>query len=228
MQTEHLTDSYSRGRPIRSGNPVTTPEDFLFQTGRNTAALPRTGATLAPFAYSGIEDTDGGGSGDVFMDSAFINAVDPSFTPHNVRKAMFEYDVTGYSSPSITSATVSGTLHVNNALDTGVRTINVQLYTGDGVMTLGDFNIASTAAGSFSYHPPTDSQVAFSIDVTSQVKSLLTAGAQFVGVRYAPANTQAPSVFVDFQQPTLTIAVPEPGTIALLALAAPLVLRRRR
>jgi hypothetical protein len=224
----NLNDTYSRGRPVRSGTPVTTAQDYLFRTGRSTAAGPRTSGTLQPFAYSGIEDTGANGTADTLLNGAFISRTPGGANPAE-RRAAFEYDVTGYGVTGIASATLTGTLFMNNANDTGTRTVNVDVYSGDGLITTLDFSLASLTAGSFSYHPPAQTSIPFSIDVTDELRALLSGGASFLGARFTPANDQSVSVLTDSQPPALNIVVPEPAAAGtLLLLLGPAALSRRR
>ena len=223
----NLSDTYLRGRPVRSGTPVATAQDYLFRTGRSTAAGPRSSGTLQPFAYSGIEDSGANGTPDTLLSGAFISRTPGGANPAE-RRAAFEYDVTGYAATGIASATLTGTLSMNNANDTGPRIVNVDLYSGDGLITTLDFNLAALTAGSFSYHPPGQTNVPFSIDVSDELRALLSGGASFLGARFTPANDQSVSVFTSSQPPALNIVVPEPTAGALVLLLGPAALSRRR
>ncbi len=123
-------------------------------------------------------------------------------------RAMQEFDVAAFTGQSVTSATISGTVAVNNAFDNGVRTFDFRLYSGNGVAELSDHAIASTLVGSGSYHPPMQSSFTYSFDVTSQVAALIGGGATWVGLRVeATSNPNFPSILDNALNTKLVIDV---------------------
>jgi hypothetical protein len=110
-----------------------------------------------------------------------------------------------------------GTIFANNFLDTGDRIIDLLLYGGDGLLSTTDFEIPAISAGTATYHPPLDRSVSYIFDVTNIVQSIIDGGYDFVGVRFAALNMQAPSQLNPDALPTLElIAVPEPSSLILL------------
>jgi hypothetical protein len=98
-------------------------------------------------------------------------------------RAIQEYDVSAFTGWNITSASLSGRVDVNNGWDNGVRTFDFLLYEGNGTADLSDYKIAANVVGSGQYHPPADQTFTFQFDVTTEVQSLLTGGATYIGLR---------------------------------------------
>ena len=189
MWSQGAGNAYALGRPIIDSipdNPDYSTSDFLFTTGRRTNTGPATSGNIGPFAYRGIVDADDDGDGDSFQAAHFVARREtPNITDEN--RTVFEFDVDRYFGAG--SATISGTLHVNNTTDTGERIVRLDVYGGDGLITVSDFEIpATTAPASFSYHPPNDIRVDFNIDITDQLNALLESGEDFLGVRFRPAT----------------------------------------
>jgi hypothetical protein len=104
-------------------------------------------------------------------------------------RAFAEYHMAAFAGMTIQSATLSGQIHVNNSFDNGPRTFNLELYTADGVIALGDFNAPATVVGSTSYHPPNQTSVDFSFDATAAVQAILAGRATHIGVRADPTSS---------------------------------------
>jgi len=227
-------DSYAPGRPIVEGstdnNFTNTVADFLFQSGRSTNTGSAMSGTFGAFAYRSVRDADHDGDGDALNGGSFVARNDQQLglnSPSEDR-AVFEYDVTRFAG-GVQSASVSGTLFVNNSIDTGPRTVRLELFDGDGNITVSDFQVAASSSGTFTYQPPADSSVPFTIDITAQLNALLAGGADFLGARFIPTGDQAPSVFSDQTgTPVLNVTVPEPGAIALTAMTLGVALLRRQ
>lgn len=159
---------------------------------------------------------------------AFIDNV-PSIG--EVNSAIVEYDASEFAGMTVTAATLTGKIFVNNDIDTGERIIEASVFAGNGVVEASDFQIAAASIGTVSYHPPDEVTVTFAFDLLPEFEALLADGSRYVGVRFAGVNFQAPSQFVSNDPPILTItAVPEPaslfllttGSLAMLAFVGPL------
>ncbi len=146
------------------------------------------------------------GSADSFNNSPFEGLL--RLVASQEDRAMQEFDVAAFAGQSVTSATISGTVAVNNAFDNGVRTFDFRLYSGNGVADLSDHAIASSLVGSGSYHPPMQSSFTYSFDVTSPVAALIGGGATWVGLRVeATSNPNFPSILDNALNTKLVIDV---------------------
>ena len=168
-------------------------------------------ATLTPVVAGGLDDNPKDGVVDSVLEAMFIlDAASRQIS------AIAEYDATIFDGQLISSASISGTIHVNNSLDTGVRLIDVLLFSGNGVLDETDFNISAVNVGTVSYHPPTDNSVSFDFDVTSVIQSFLDLGDNYIGARFEAQNVQAASLLHSNNLPILGIsAVPIPTTFWL-------------
>ena len=111
--------------------------------------------------------------------------------------------------------------------------VDVYAYEGDGVITLSDFS-AGTYTAYFDY----TNQASVGVDVTQAVKQAVANGQSSIGfnLRMHSASTvslNGPFVAFDSTEvgttrPFLSVSVPEPASLGLIALGAPLLLRRRR
>jgi hypothetical protein len=222
-------NTYLSGRPIVNGSATTRTNDFLFRSGRSTNTGPAASGTFGAFGYRGVIDSNKDGIGDTLSTfGAYVARNDAPTGNQDEVRPVFEYDVARFAD-GVASATISGELFRNNSLDTGPRTVRLELFDGDGVISVADYSVAATPAGTFTFHPPADVSVPFEIDITAQLNTLLAGGADFLGARFTPANQQAPSGFSDVNNtPVLNIVVPEPGSIGLVALALGAGLLRRR
>ncbi len=125
------------------------------------------------------------------------------------KRAIIEYDISGFAGSTISTAVLGGTIYVNNSADTGDRIIQLGLYSGDGLVSVADYDPSRANVGSVSYHPPIDSNVSFSFDIASQIRAMLSSGSDYAGINFTPMNFQAPSLLSSGDYPTLTIeAVP--------------------
>ncbi len=144
-------------------------------------ALAGTPQVLTPSITFSVHDEPVDGLGDSFNPTPFEGLIrTQSF---RADRAFQEFDVSAFTGQTIVSATISGTVWVNNAFDNGVRTFDFSLYDGNGAADLSDYQVTATVVGSGQYHPPNDSNFSFSFDVTAEVQSLLSGGATFVGLR---------------------------------------------
>jgi hypothetical protein len=224
-------DTYSKGSPsVGGGFGITPAGDFLFRTGLTQDNR----LDLTPAVQGAVEQPLPSGTRQI-LSSSFIDYVldsDPNTFDRQTR-AITEYDLSqlvGHSGLTIQSATLSGEVSVNNSLETGPRNIAIDLYNADLALTAADYDATAQQLTTVSYDPATSSGVPFNLDVTSQIQALLAGGGSAVGFRFDPLNLQPPSAISDYTPPILTITlaeVPEPTSLALLALM-PLGFRRRR
>lgn len=148
--------------------------------------------TLIPSIIGSVFDSAPfDGVGDGVGDVPFISAA--TFTHH---RAVFEFDLSGVPAGTIQTASLTGLVASNNGFDTGTRIHNVDVFSGDGNVTLADYDAPGTAAGSFSH--PSGGSTAFNLDVATMLQTLLDGGATHFGVRIsAGADPQFPDVIVD-------------------------------
>jgi len=141
-------------------------------------------------ALDSVQDNPIGGAAESVVDSPFI-----SLQASREWRAFAEYDVSAAAGAIVSRAEFAGDIAVNNSVDRGTRTIEISIYRADGVVTLADFDAPTTALGSVSYAPPSDSRVSFSYDIATEVDALLAAGATHIGFRARSTNLDAPNVF---------------------------------
>lgn len=148
---------------------------------------------LLPVVVASIHDEPRDGLGDSFNSSSFEGLLREQSTRED--RAILEYDVSAFGGSSITIATVSGRVSVNNSFNNGVRTFDFLLYDGNGQADLSDFQISATVVGSGSYHPPPDTFFDFSFDVTAEVQGLITGGATHIGLKVdCSSNPNFPNI----------------------------------
>ena len=148
-----------------------------------TAVTPPAGAQLlAPSVFASIEDhSPFSGTGESFKPAPFEGIVIRTSTLE--ARAIREFDLASLAGASVQAATLSGTVTVNNGLDTGLRTFDFVLYPADGLEALSDYQAPGVVIGSGSYAPPADVSFAFAFDVTSELQGMLDDGAVALGLR---------------------------------------------
>jgi len=110
-------------------------------------------------------------------------------------RAMHEFPLAAIQGRTIVSATVSGTVAVNNAFDNGVRTFEFSIYAGNGVADVADHQIPGFFAGVGSYHPPIDTSFTYSFDVTNALQTIANSGASHAGLQVVgTSNPNFPNV----------------------------------
>ncbi|MBK7645333.1 MAG: hypothetical protein IPJ19_20235 [Planctomycetes bacterium] len=165
---------------------------LAFSVLASAAPLPQ---SVTPAFAASIHDEPVDGIGDSFNATPFEGLIRTQST--RADRAIQEYDVSAFAGQSIASATLVGRVAVNNAFDNGVRTFDFKLYAGNGVADLGDYQISATLVGTGQYHPPIDVDFTYQFDVTGTVQSLLTGGANFVGLRVeGSSNPNFPNILV--------------------------------
>lgn len=108
-------------------------------------------------------------------------------------RAFSEHDISGAVGLPLSRAEITGAIAVNNALDTGERTVELSLYAADGAITLDDFDQGTMVLGTVSYAPPGETSVPFSYDILSEVQTLIDAGATQIGLRARSTVNDAPN-----------------------------------
>ncbi|MEM9073816.1 MAG: hypothetical protein AAGE52_35320, partial [Myxococcota bacterium] len=150
-------------------------------------------------AAGSVRDQPIGGAAEEVLTTTFI-----SLQPTREWRAYREIQLADATGTRVTRATLSGRISVNNGVDRGVRTIELGLYSADGVITLEDFANSPRAVGEAAYAPPGDSSVDFSFDVADAAQALLEGGATHIGVRARSVTNDAPNVL---SEATLAIFV---------------------
>ena len=133
---------------------------------------------LSPVVAFSVLDQPLDGNGNTI--NAFTGLIRTQST--RADRAMQEFDVSAFAGFTVTSATISGTIFNNNAGGTFPRTFDFQLYTGNGVADVSDYEISAASVGNASWAAPTP-PLEFSYDVTSAVQNLLDGGATFIGLK---------------------------------------------
>ncbi|MCY2960427.1 MAG: hypothetical protein NTY35_09715 [Planctomycetota bacterium] len=157
-------------------------------------AAPSALATdVVPTVLASTHDAPVDGTADSFNGSPFEGLI--RLVSSQEDRAIQEYSVAAFTGQTVMSATLTGTVAVNNAFDNGVRTFEFRLYAGNGAADLSDHSIAAVLVGTGSYHPPMQTSFAYSFDVTSQVAALLGGGATWIGLRVqATSNPNFPNI----------------------------------
>ncbi len=149
----------------------------------------------------------------------------------NQLSAILEFDLAAFAGGPVGKSRLSGSIVVNNALETGVRRIGLSAYAGNLMVDIEDLDRPAIPIGTVSYHPPRDFAVGFSFDMTSTLNTLLRGGADSVGIRFDALNFQAPSAVTmpgSFGVTNLEISrAPEPSTLTLLTIAGAVGWARR-
>ena len=133
----------------------------------------------------------------VVRDSPFI--YNRNTTQYNdLSVAVLEFDLSGVNPDGLFgTANLVGEIAANNSLDTGERLIRPIIIAGDGTVTAADGFRTPVQQFYFedyiSYSPPSDSSVAFDLDVTSGFRELSASGQGLAAV-FSASNLQAPSV----------------------------------
>jgi hypothetical protein len=150
-------------------------------------ALGAQAQMFTPSVVASIDDSPRDGLGDAFNNAPFDGLLRQTASTED--RAIQEFDLSSLGGASIASATLSGTVFVNNAFDNGLRVFDFSLYAGNGAADFSDFQIASSVVGQGSYHPPLQTSFVYSFDVTGTLQALLSGGAQFVGLK-VDCNTE--------------------------------------
>jgi hypothetical protein len=168
---------------------------------------------IAPTVKASIHDgapTDG--IGDSFNASPFEGLVNKG-SPTLENRAIQEFDVSAFASATLQTATLRGRISVNNSFDVGVRTFDFQLYAGNGVADLSDFQIPATFVGSGSYYPPNPTSFAYSFDVRNVVQSMLAGGATWIGLKViCTSDPNYPNILDDATSRLTLVAAPVTGS----------------
>ncbi|HVL68033.1 MAG TPA: PEP-CTERM sorting domain-containing protein [Vicinamibacterales bacterium] len=187
---------------------------------------------LTTTSAGSITDTNGDGTAD---SGGFYGSV--SFAPGIAESRAFaEFDATSLNGSGILSAWLRGPIETNGNFNRG-STVNVSAYAGNGEFDLSDFARSTIAIGSFSV-PAAVWNSSFEIEVTDAVRQLLAQNATWIGFRFDGMTSFMEPIIVGGHAGsfgvTLSVeeapAVPEPGTLLLLAtgLGTLIGVRRRR
>ena len=108
-------------------------------------------------------------------------------------RAFSEHEISGALGLPLSRAEIRGRIAVNNALDTGVRTVELSLYAADGAIALDDFDAPTMVLGTVSYAPPGETNVEFSYDILAELETLIAGGATNLGLRARSTVNDAPN-----------------------------------
>ena len=135
-------------------------------------------------------------------------------TNNGQHRAIVEYDVSSIPSGTVLSASLTGKVGPNNSLNTGLRQHRVEVYAGNGVVELADYARPGLEAGSFSH--PSGGSTNYNLDITGILQNLLTAGADFIGMRISPASSNMPPdvLYTSSPLPQLNYEILPPGAQA--------------
>jgi hypothetical protein len=174
-------------------------------------AAPSALATdLSPTIKASTHDAPVDGNADSFNATPFEGLIRVVASQED--RALQEFDVSAFAGLTLQSATLSGTIYVNNAFDNGVRTFDFLLYAGNGVADLSDHAIPAVVVGTGSYHPPAQTSFTYSFDVTSQVAALIGGGATWIGLRAQGSSTpNFPNILDDVSSRLAIDALPATG-----------------
>jgi len=151
---------------------------------------------FTPVVAGSVEDSQPDGTGDSLNLAPFDGLIRSIATVED--RALQEFDVSSLAGMTITGATLSGSVFVNNAFDNGVRTFDFLFYNGNGAIDLSDFQIPAMVIGSDSYHPPMTTSFTYNFDVTAVLQTLVSSGSDFVGLRVeATSNPNFPNILDD-------------------------------
>jgi hypothetical protein len=172
---------------------------------------PASATDIVPTVIASVHDQPLDGAGDTFNATPFEGLIRTSASLED--RAIQEFDVSAFTGATLASATLSGTVYVNNAFDVGVRGFDFVVYGGNGAADLTDFQIAATLVGMGSYHPPLQSSFTYSFDATSAVQALITGGATWIGLRVqGNTNPNFPNILDNATSKLALVAASSIGT----------------
>ena len=152
--------------------------------------------TFPPTVIASIHDEPWDGLGDTVDTGTFRGLIRKQ--SYREDRAIHEYDVSTISGMQVGQAILSGRVHVNNSLDTGVRTFDFLVYDANGLAEATDYEITASVVGTGQYHPPTDIYFDYSIDATAAVAALIQGGSSWVGLRVqGTSDPNAPNILSD-------------------------------
>lgn len=178
-----------------------------------------------PDVVFGVIDTNFDGTPDEFSSASLADAI---FTRFKDQRSFAEFDLSGLGGPVIQSATITGVLNEQFTFGFGTSPADFvfDLYEGNGVADLSDFNIAGTTVGTVTLDEDFD-VYNVSFDVTDALQGIVDAGGTFAGLRSMTIDSNVGQVDINDLMLDV-VAVPEPGTLSLLAVGGLLLAGRRR
>ncbi len=159
---------------------------------------------LTPVVVASIRDEPLDGQGDFFNDPPFEGLLRQQ--SYREDRAIQEYDVSPYAGMTVSSATISGTIHVNNGAGNWPRVFDFILYHGNGQADVSDFEIPGVVIGTETWQQDTG-PLYFSFDVTTTVQDLLDAGADYIGLKVDPTSMDSFPSILSEDDALLTIEV---------------------
>lgn len=176
-----------------------------------------------PDLIFGILDGDQDGTPEEFSSASLADAVLDRF---DERRSFAEFSVMDGAGLTVDAATLSGVIDEQFSFGFGPAPaeIIVELYGGNGLADLSDWDIAAVSLGTITLVDDFD-LAPFQYDVTADVQNLLDNGFDFVGVRFRTLTDGMGQA--DVTDLTLEISyIPAPSMLALFG--AGIVLRGRR
>jgi hypothetical protein len=172
-----------------------------------TSMYTTTSLTVVTHGNASLNPSDVGGVNG--LDNTISSMPFISNSSANDYSAILEFNASAFAGRMVSAARVAGTIAVNNAFDTGPRTMAIEIFAGHAGVQAGDFSVTAREVGEVTYHPPMESSVDFNFDISGVVQQLLAGGATYIGVRVRGVNNpQFPSVVETFiNPPTLTLTV---------------------
>lgn len=148
----------------------------------------------------------------------------------NEFRVVYEYDLSGYSASQIAGATITGSTPAIGSIYAALGAVRI---TADLQATAGDFGSPAivTYGTPAEYYVIADGPAnpdTFSIDVTNDIKSILSGGGSTFGIRFVSLSGVSYGRGLPANLPLTLNVVPEPATLAFLAVCGVAALRRRR
>lgn len=107
-------------------------------------------------------------------------------------RATQEFVATGFPTFDISGAWLKGRVLSTDSTDVGLRTFEFLLYDANGLAEASDFQSVGTVVGTGQYHPPSETQFDYDLDVGAALLDLLDDGVTHVGLRVRCTSGSSP------------------------------------
>ncbi len=204
---------------------------FIFIYVLSVAIVGTTGMAYAEDIPASVKfsvrDSGNNGTPDVLTDSGFFNGLIRNVSS-NQDRALVEFDISSLAGQTILDAAIVGQIANNNSSGTWPRTYEFDLYSGNGLAELADYDVAGDLAGNAVWlFDDLSAGVPINLDITALLQGLVDGSASHAGFRIRPTSS---NLFPSLLQDGIVLSVeyiPEPTT-ALLLLGGSIALIRRR